>query len=473
MLQQSADHPESPKDAGRATLGSVKLQAIREQLRTSLWFVPALFAVAAALVAAGTLAVDSRLSRDAGFFFLYGGTAEGARSVLSTIAQSMLTFTGLVFTITMLVLQLASSQLSPRVMRTFLRDRANQVVLGLFVATFVFTLVVLRDVRTPIDGDAGFVPGLSIWVAFALLLASVGAFIYYIDHMAHAIRASTVVRNIASETEAAIERLYPDPVELDATHEEGSGSRPATDELVSAAHAGVLVGIDEQRLLAQAGEGDRYLELIPPIGDFVPSGAPLLRLGGRWDREAVGRVVDALAFGEERTLAQDPAFGFRQLVDVAIRALSPGTNDPTTAVQGLDRLHELLRRLAGRAIPSPRRKDDSAHVRLLLPRPDWDDYVGLAIDEIRLAGQGQVQIARRLAFLLADLLTVTDPERQGVLRRELRLLRSSVERSFDDGPDVATAMAPSARGHAMDVDDAAGARNTSGTSTVSTPDAGR
>ncbi|HVL52797.1 MAG TPA: DUF2254 family protein, partial [Vitreimonas sp.] len=189
------------------------LQQARERLRTSLWFVPGLFAVGAVALAVLALAVDDRISADpGGLLFLYGGTAEGARSVLSTIAQSMLTFTGLVFTITMLVLQLASSQLSPRVMRTFLRDRSNQVVLGFFVATFVYTLLVLRDVRAAVDGGEGFVPGLSIWIAFALLLTSVAAFIYYIDHMAHAIRASTVISNIANETEQAIERLYPERV---------------------------------------------------------------------------------------------------------------------------------------------------------------------------------------------------------------------------------------------------------------------
>jgi uncharacterized membrane protein len=172
-------------------------QALRDRLRTSLWFVPSLFAVGAMLLALGLLAFDHALAGSAPSFpFAFGGTAAGARSVLSTIAQSMLTFTGLVFSITMLVLQLASSQLSPRVTRTFLRDRANQVVLGLFVATFVFTLVVLPAVRTPVGGDAGFVPAVSVWVAFALLLASVGAFIFYIDHMAHAIRASTVIASI-------------------------------------------------------------------------------------------------------------------------------------------------------------------------------------------------------------------------------------------------------------------------------------
>jgi len=222
-------------------LGTLTLQQVAERLRSSLWFVPALFALGAFLLALVALAIDDGLSPDPGqLFFLYGGTAEGARSMLSTIAQSMLTFTGLVFTITMLVLQLASSQLSPRVMRTFLRDRSNQVVLGFFVATFVYTLAVLRDVRASVNGDEGFVPGLSIWIAFALLLTSVGAFIYYIDHMAHAIRANTVISNIAKESEQALDRLYPERAA------QGKPERPALESIpaslvLKARRAGVVV----------------------------------------------------------------------------------------------------------------------------------------------------------------------------------------------------------------------------------------
>ena len=425
------------------------VHAVRNRLRASLWFFPGLFAVVAVVAAFGLLAVDDLLGRGGTAFFLYGGTAEGARSVLSTIAQSMLTFTGLVFTITMLVLQLASSQLSPRVMRTFLRDRANQTVLGLFVATFVFTLVVLREVRTPVDGVDGFVPGLSIWVAFILLLTSVGAFIYYIDHMAHAIRATTVVANIASETHEAIDRLYPDILSPDVPGDGAPGVIRSTGRAIVAGKGGLIVGIDEAAIVALTGKEDRQLELLGAIGDFVPAGAPLLWLGGSWDDRAVGEARDAIGIADERTLDQDAAFGFRQLVDVALRALSPGTNDPTTAVQALDRLHGLLRHLSTREIPPRIRRDDAGAVRLVLPRPDWNDFVSLAVDEIRLAGEGQIQIARRLMYMLEDLLLVVEGERQAVLRRELDLVAAGASRAFSDAADSSVAVSPSARGHAL------------------------
>ena len=423
------------------------LQSVRERLRLSLWFVPLVLAVGAALLALVLSAIDRSLAADGSEpFFSFGGTPEGARSVLSTIAQSMLTFTGLVFTITMLVLQLASSQLSPRVMRTFLRDRGNQVVLGIFIATFVFTLLVLREVRTPIDGAGAFVPAVSVWVAFAFLLASVAAFVWYIDHMAHAIRASTVIANIWGETVEAIERLYPErlstgSVEVDWT------PLSAPNIVLKATSPGVIVGVDEAALLGGSETGDQVIELCWRVGDFVPEGAAIARLWGDWTRDSADKVRAALATGGERTLDQDPAFGFRQLVDIALRALSPGTNDPTTAVQALDRLHDLLRRLVRREIPPPTRSVDG-RPRLVVPGPSWEDYVHLSLEEIRLAGAGQIQVTRRLRALLADLESEAPDNRRGVLRQEDRELDLVPERGGKDAagpPAGASRMGLSAR----------------------------
>jgi uncharacterized membrane protein len=322
--------------------------ALSERLRTSLWFIPSLFALAALIGGLVLIEVDRRLQTDGSAFYLYGGTPEGARNVLSTIAQSMLTFTGLVFTVTMLVLQLASSQLSPRVLRTFLADRQNQVVLGLFVATFIFTLVVLRDVRST-EGQE-FVPSIAIWTAFVLLGASVAAFIYYINHMAHAIRASSVIANIAEDTEAAIDRVY--PTEPDdqrpPVREDLEGLRAGRQwRAIASESAGSIVDVDKDSIIGNAEEADALVELVPRVGDFVARGTPVFRVsggpGGEDRKQFDDHLRNDVTFGRERTMQQDPAFGFRQLVDVGARALSPGTNDPTTCVQAIDRLHDLLR----------------------------------------------------------------------------------------------------------------------------------
>lgn len=425
--------------------GMLHLKTRLDELRLRLWFLPAIFALAAITLGFVLLAVDHRLATEPGhLLLLYGGTAEGARSVLSAISQSMLTFTALVFTITMLVLQNAASQLSPRVMRTFLRDRANQVVLGLFVATFLYAFIVLRDVRSPVADDTGFVPGLSIFVAFVLLLASVGAFVYYIDHMAHAIRASSVITSIATETEQALDRLFPDPVGT-ATIEENRRRMPdGGDVTLAAPRAGVLVAVNVDRLFGLTSP-DRGLELIPAVGEFVTNGSVIAVLWGQWDRPSSDQARQAIVIDDERTLEQDAAFGFRQLVDIAVRALSPGINDPTTAVQALQRLHDLLRRLVAREIPAPERRDAAGRLRLVLPRTGWDGYVELAIDEIRLAGAAQIQVARFLGSMLDDLLSVAPADRQPVLRRELGRLAAGIDRSFPDAADATSAARSSMR----------------------------
>jgi uncharacterized membrane protein len=263
-----------------------RLDEILRYLRESLWFIPAILAAASLLLAAVLLLVDAHVG-DIGtdIPLIYEGSVEGAREVLATIAISMLTFTGLVFSITMLVLQSASNQLSPRVLRTFLRDRGNQVVLGLFIATFLFALVVLRYTRSAGENEADeLVPGLSVSVAFLLLIGSIGAFIYYIDHMAHAIRASTVIHNIAAETRQVMENLFPEPYgdpeepgegsEAEGPSDNGSGGpavvpKAAPTAKVVAPSSGVLVGVDEKGLLKAALLG--RLNVVPyyPISDTI------------------------------------------------------------------------------------------------------------------------------------------------------------------------------------------------------------
>jgi uncharacterized membrane protein len=203
--------------------------------------------------------------------------------------------------------------------------------------------------------------------------------------------------------------------------------------------------MDEGRLLAAADADTRTLQVIPMIGDFLPIGAPLAVAWGAWDRTATDEVRGAIAIGGERTLEQDPAFGFRQLVDVAVRALSPGTNDPTTAVQALDRLHDLLRRLVVRQFPSPVHEVDG-RVRLILPGVTWPEYLRLATDEIRLSGESQLHVMRRLRALLEDLATLAPAERLPAVRAQLAALDAGVERGFSSERDRQLALASGPNG---------------------------
>jgi uncharacterized membrane protein len=433
---------------------SVRFEARFDRLRSSLWFIPGAFAVAAMVAAFALVPVDRLIDRYLGSDLggiLFSGGPDSARLVLSSIGLAMLTLTGLVFSVTILVLQQASSQLSPRVMRTFLRDRVNQITLGLFVAAFLYSLLVLREVRS-VGASGPFVPAIAVSGAYLLLVAAVGAFVYYIHHMAQSIRAASVLRGVGDETRAAITRLYPEGIgdEPDAPPP-GLPERDPDRLIRLDREPGVVTSVDDGRLLGLARDHGLIVDLVPMVGDFVPQGAPVLRLwmrsGDRLDTEILERqLASTIETGLERTMTQDAAFGFRQIVDIAERALSPGVNDPTTAVQALDELHDLLRRLAIRRLPSPVRLDDDAAVVLRLPRPGWDDYVSLALDEIRQYGAGSLQVSRRLRHLLLDLQGIAPSFRQEPLIRQLRLLEAGVSMAFVLPGDRDAASRPSASG---------------------------
>ncbi|MGE6763066.1 DUF2254 domain-containing protein [Corallococcus interemptor] len=423
---------------------------LAETLGTSYWLLPALCVVAAMALSSGAEALDARLQQAESAWYLFRGGPEGARSVLSAVASSMMTFSGLVFSVTILVLQQASNQYSPRIMRTFLSDRQSQLTLGIFVGTFVYALLTLRTVRGTSEElhIQAHVPSLSVWLALVLVLACVGAFILFIHHVAQSIRAVVILGRIRDETSATLERMYPEGVGQDTREPELR--RPPTPPSLVVPHAGssgVLVTVDEERLMSCAKKAGVVVGLVPMMGDFVPHGAPLFEVWGDAAKLDVKALADAVGTGPERTLQQDTAFGFRQLVDVAERALSAGINDPTTAVQAIDPIHDLLRRMVHRRFPSPSRQDDTGELRLLCPRPDWDTYVRLAVDEVRLFGAGDLQVARRLRFLVQDLLSVAPPFRRDELERQLRLLDASIDRSFQDASDAAMARRPSPQGH--------------------------
>lgn len=407
------------------------LDILGERLRGSLWFVPALCVACSVALSFATVEIDRRIG-DADPWLLYGGDANRAADILSTIAASMLTFTALVFTITMVVLQLASAQFSPRVLRTYLRDRQSKLALGVFVATFVYSLFVLRTARSGLDGvDSGFVPALSMLIAFVLVLVSVALFIQYAHHIAQSIRVGNVIERITRETRDVIERRYP-AERAEGVSDEVARPSGSPDSIVPARRAAVIVRINAEHLSKLADANDVRFVCVHPVGTYVPEGVPLVEIFGRapeLDEDEVGRAV---ALGGERSMEQDPAFGIRQLVDIASRALSPGVNDPTTAVHVVDRLHDLLRRLADRRLVP-----NGAVERVRLNEPTWSDLLALAIEEIRIYGCGSTQVCRRLRVMLDDLEQITHGGRRRSVIDQRSLLEATVESSFEQRRDRA------------------------------------
>lgn len=353
--------------------------------------------------------------------------------ILTTIAASMVSLAALVLTITMVVVQLAMGQFSPRIVQRILRDKPSQLAIGLFVATFVHAILAVREVINNGDGT-GQVPGIAVVTAFLLVLVSIAVLVVYVHHIGQALRVSALIELVGKETRKLLDRKYPDK---GLALEPESGSAP----VVRARKSGVITKIGSEDLVEEARRAGCLLELVPALGEFVPAGAPLFQVHG----EPIGldedRLHDALILALEPTLDEDVAYGVRLLVDIAERSLADSPfQDPTTAVQAIDRLHDLLRQLARRPFPDGRYCDEEGDQRLAVVAMTWEAYVHLAFDEIRLAAAGSPQVSRRLKAALTDLRSIAPPERVGILDDQLELLVAATERSMEDERDAEMAL---------------------------------
>lgn len=393
----------------------MSLHALKVRFREAYWVVPAALTGGCGLGAVGLIALDRRLQRE-GLAFAFTGGPDSARSILDAIASSMLTLTALVFSITVIVLQLASSQFSPRVLRTFLKDRQNQITLGVFTGTFIYALVALRSVRGS-DGLVDlFVPGVTITIAFVLVVLSVGLFVAYIQHITQSIRVATIIDRISAETDEEIDRRPRGRPEVTVPRP------PPSDQPVpvAAPRRGTVLAVDYAELAARAAAAGTWIEVAVRVGDFAPEGAVIALVHG--EEPGPDEVAEAFIQGVERSIEGDVTFGLRQLVDIASRALSPGINDPSTAVQCLDQLHHLLRRMATEPPVIGQEHDDHGAVRVVYPAATWEEMLALALDEIRNVGAGSLQIQHRVEVLLRDLLLVVPPDRRGAVEHQLDLL---------------------------------------------------
>lgn len=429
-----------------------------EKLRTSLWLVPMGLVLAMMAAAHLLLQLDQRLSLD--LPLMAGAGIAGARGMFQAVAGSMITLAGLVFSMTLVVLSQAAAQHTSRVMRNFLGDRVNQVVLGVFLGLYAYCLMVLRG----LGDDGAPVPVLTVLAGMALALAGVVFLIYFIHHVARSLRVENLVATIQDDTLPVIDRLYPEAVGAPAGRRtpEGDGGGPAGPGIaaVPAATSGYLQDIDAECLAEVAAElgGVIHVPLAP--GDFVVEGEPLVRIhaGSAPGPEQQRRIRRAFTCGRSRSLQQDPGFGLRQLVDIAMRALSPGVNDTTTAVLVLDRLAVLVRRLAMRGVPASRRVVDGS-LRLVLARPDFEQHLGLAFDQIRQWGADNPAVLGRLLDVLAGLLeVVADPARRVLLHEHGRRVMAAAERAIEDACDLDFLRARHARLAAAGAHLAAGAR---------------
>ena len=396
-----------------------------DELRTRLWPLPALAVALAVVLGTALPALDSIVDGDlpeSVSVFLFSGGPEAARSVLQAISGSLITVTSLTFSLTVVTLQLASSQFSPRLLRTFASDRFVHGTLALFLAAFAFSLTVLRSVRDEGSGNTAFVPEISVTVAFALAIISVVGLVLFLAHLTREIRVETMLRRVSAETRGTIDRVFP-------ADRPGHGPDPVPTSAafpLYAASSGFLTSIDKDALVQAAEESGAILRLEREPGSFLVEGVPFATAWSLKPQEVLDpdakenlaqAVNAAVATGFERTSVQDVGFGFRQLADVAVRALSPGINDPTTAVHVLGHLSALLCRLTQRNPGPEHLTDDEGRIRVVLPFPTLRDLLDLSLNQPRHYGAADAAVAARLLTLLDELALC---DRKGQYRAEIR-----------------------------------------------------
>ncbi len=415
-----------------------------DRLRNSYWFVPGLMLLGSAVLAWVLTRVDDASDPQdlpwAGELIFSGG-ATSAHEVLGTISSSMITVAGVVFSITIVTLQLASSQFGPRMLANFMRDRANQMTLGTFVSTFLYSLLVLRKIR---DEDPASVPHLSVTVALLLAVASLAVLIFFIHHVSTTIQAPNLVAAIAGELRRTTDHLFPDVREAEhARPAPAHADLPADFEehgrRVDARTTGYVQVLDVERLVAVAREHDLVIRLDTRPGRFLVDSTPFATVypGDRVADEVATAVAASVVTGARRTAQQDVEFPLRQMVEIGVRALSPGINDPFTASTCVDQIGAGLCTLAGRELPSPYLVDDDDFLRVVHGDPvTWERLVAAGYDQLRQCADSHTPVYLHILDALTRIARcVRDASRLEPLVREARLVVEAAERNVEAEAD--------------------------------------
>ncbi|MEU3851654.1 DUF2254 domain-containing protein [Streptomyces sp. NPDC029554] len=423
------------------------LSPLREHLRDTFWFAPTAAMVAVFLVWLGAQALDTAVvealqeERDYETLDELVRFAEDAKAVVNAVGSAMMTFIGVVFSISLVAVQMASGQFTPRVVRLFVRSRITKATFAVFLSTFVLTLLVLTAFDSAGDPRAvTSLPLVQAVLTLCMVALSLLLFVLYVNATLRLMRISQVIARIATES-FRVAASMPAPTGGRDAPDLG----PATAWVPHDGRGGVLRDVHIARLVRVARKHGVVLRLIPRIGDFVVPGTPVLAVhgGAAPPRSALRRTVSV---GVERTYHQDLGFGLRQLADIALRALSSAINDPTTAVQALDRIVQFLAALSRHPLDAALHRDRRGAVRLVQPVPGWDELVDLGFTEVRTCAAGSPQVTRRMLAGLDDLLLLAPRDRQKPLLRHRELLRQQIAHTTPNPTDRAFALHPDRQG---------------------------
>ena len=403
---------------------------MRQHFRQSLWAVPLLGAFAGGALAVVDLRVEDQVSLPREWSY----SASTASNLLTTVSGAMIGLLGLVVTVGVLVVQMATGTLSPRFMRLWYRDRLQKVVLASFTATFAFSFALLREVET------GSVPDLGVTIAGLAVSADLVLLLLYLDRFVHALRPVAVAAAVARSGLAVIAEIDEGETTIPDRHPRRWEARGERVEL-RAQRSGAIQAVHARGIVALATKHDLTCVFRCTVGDFVNDGGVMMDVYGAPDSRVLRRLRGMVALGHERTIDQDPAFALRIIVDIAIRALSPAVNDPTTATQMINHLGAVLADVGARVLSGRGALTDAdGHLRLAVHTRSWDDYLDLGVSEIRQYGRGSPQICRRLRAMLMDLDSTVLPVHRPAVRRQLEVLDEAVRVSFGEGDEQTFAL---------------------------------
>ncbi len=402
---------------------------LRSYLKSSLWVVP-LVAIPLELVTARLLrGLDARLGGS-----LLGFTEAGAQALLQAFVTATLSFVVFTFGSLLVAIQVASAQMTPRIIATtLLRDNVVKYTVGIFIFTLMFAL----SAQNRMDKE---VHQMVMLAAVLLGILSFGAFFYLIDYASRLLRPISILAHVGNDGLAVIESVYPDRTLGPDLQNSGSLDLGLSNRVIQ--HHGtsaIVLAVNLNLLTAEAERASGIIEFVPQVGDFVAVDEPLLNLygGAQWLNDNSLRAL--IAFGSERTMDQDPTFAFRIVVDIALRALSSAINDPTTAVLAIDQLHRLLRTVGNRHLRTDEILNTLGQLRVVFRTPNWEDFVHLAFSEVRACGSNNLQIVRRLRAMIENLVQTLPAHRHTALLGELDLLDREIARNFIYPEDLALA----------------------------------
>jgi uncharacterized membrane protein len=405
--------------------------------RSALWIAPSLAMIVVLLISPPLRWLDSWLG-----WRLTGLSVDGAQALYQTVITLTLSFIVFTFGSLLVAVQIAGGQLTPRIIATtLLRDNVVRYSVGLFVFALIFSVTGLNRLVEPVQQIVVFTAGL-------LGLGSMTTFLFLIDYAARLLRPVTILARVGDEASEVIRAVYPRPFGVEEGDEQGRPPRPPgpTRVVLHEGRSESVLALDITTLVAAARRAGGIIEFVPQVGDFVASETPLFVLHAGATRIDDRALRIAVAFGPERTLEQDPLFGFRILVDIGLKALSPAINDPTTGVLALDQIQRLLRAVGKRHLQGEVVADRDGEPRVIWRTPDWNDFVHLACHEIRICGASNAQIARRLRAMIEFLLATLPAPRHAALLEERQLLEQTVATHYPLPADLALASIPDSQG---------------------------